>query len=77
VELGAFAGGIRAVGGYYGSDHVKGQSSGGDAGTILNLRVVLLSGVWTEAFQRILQNVENVQVPTYDMPEGQTFKLAA
>jgi hypothetical protein len=47
------------------------------AQTILNLRVVLLSGVWTEAFQRVLHNVENVQVPTYDMPKRQIFKMAA
>ena len=47
------------------------------AQTILNLRVVLLSGVWAEAFQRVLHNVENVQVPTYDLPNRQTFKMAA
>jgi hypothetical protein len=47
------------------------------AQTILNLRVVLLSGVWTKAYQRVLDNVENVKVPTYDLPNPQTFKMAA
>jgi hypothetical protein len=47
------------------------------AQTILNLRVVLLSGVWTEAYQRVLNKFENVKVPTYDMPKRETFKMAA
>ena len=47
------------------------------AQTILNLRVLLLSGVWAEAYQRLLQKSENVQVPTYDVPNQQRFKMAA
>jgi hypothetical protein len=47
------------------------------AQTILNLRVLLLSGVWAEAYQRLLQKSENVQVPTYDVPNQQMFKMAA
>jgi hypothetical protein len=47
------------------------------AQAILNLRVVLLSGVWPEAYQRVLDQVGNVQVPTYDLPKRQTFKRAA
>jgi hypothetical protein len=47
------------------------------AQTILNLRVVLLSGVWTEAYQRALNEFENVKVPTYDLPNWETLKIAA
>jgi hypothetical protein len=47
------------------------------AQTILNLRVVLLSGVWTEAYQRLLNKFESVQVPTYDLPNRKTLKMAA
>jgi hypothetical protein len=47
------------------------------AQTILHLRVILLSDVWTEAYQRVLAKVENVKVPTYDLPNRQTFKMAA
>ena len=47
------------------------------AQTILNLRVVLLSGIWTEAYQRLLDKFENVTVPTYDLPTRQSFKMAA
>lgn len=47
------------------------------AQTILNLRVLLLSGVWTEAYQRVLNEFENVQVPTYDLPHPETLKAAA
>jgi hypothetical protein len=32
------------------------------AQTILNLRVLLLSGVWTEAYQRVLDKFEKVKV---------------
>jgi hypothetical protein len=47
------------------------------AQTILNLRVVLLSGVWTEAYQRVLSEFEHVKVPTYDLPNCKTLKMAA
>lgn len=47
------------------------------AQTILDLRVVFLSGVWTEAYKRVLNNFENVKVPTYDQPDQKTLKIAA
>ena len=47
------------------------------AQTILNLRVLLLSGVWDEAYQRVLNKFENIKVPTYDMPKQKTFRMAA
>jgi hypothetical protein len=47
------------------------------AQTILNLRVMLLSGVWEQAYRRILQNLENVKVPPYDLPNRKTLKNAA
>ena len=47
------------------------------AQTILNLRVLFLSGVWTEAYERVLNNFENVKVPTYDQPKQKTHKIAA
>jgi hypothetical protein len=47
------------------------------AQTILNLRVLLLSGVWTEAFLRVLHRFENVKVPTYAFPNPKTHKKAA
>jgi hypothetical protein len=47
------------------------------AQTILNLRVVLLSGVWTEAYQRVLNSFESVKVPTYDLPSRETLKMTA
>ncbi len=47
------------------------------AQTILNLRVLLLSGVWTEAYQRVLKKVENVRVPAYELPSWETLKKAA
>jgi hypothetical protein len=47
------------------------------AQTILNLRVLLLSGVWDEAYQRALNKFENVKVPTYDLPKRETFRIAA
>jgi hypothetical protein len=46
------------------------------AQTILNLRVILLSGVWDEAYQRVLTEFENVKVPTYDLPSRETLKMA-
>lgn len=47
------------------------------AQTILSLRVLLLSGVWTEAYGRMLNKVENVTVPTYDIQKRKLFKMAA
>lgn len=37
--------------------------------TIVNLRVMLLSGVWDEAYRRVMRNVNNIKVPAYDIPE--------
>lgn len=51
------------------------QKSG--AQTILNLRVLLLSGVWNEAYRRGLSRLENVQVPPYAILNGKTQKTAA
>jgi hypothetical protein len=47
------------------------------AQTILNLRVLLLSGVWAEAYGKVLNTFENVQVPTYDIHKRKTLKMAA
>jgi hypothetical protein len=47
------------------------------AQTILNLRVMLLSGVWSEGFQRVLKKFKSVQVPSYAMPSKQKLKIAA
>jgi hypothetical protein len=47
------------------------------AQTILNLRVVLLSNVWAEAYQRVLEKVANVKVPTYEFSNRKTLKMAA
>jgi hypothetical protein len=47
------------------------------AQTILNLRVLLLSGVWEAAFDRVLQSFEDVKVPTYAKMTPQTMKKAA
>jgi hypothetical protein len=47
------------------------------AQTILNLRVLLLSQVWSESYQRVLEKVENVKVPTYDIPNWKPLKMAA
>jgi hypothetical protein len=47
------------------------------AQTILNLRVMLLSGVWEEAYQRVLKKFESVKVPTYDLPKRESFRMAA
>jgi hypothetical protein len=51
------------------------QKSG--AQTILNLRVLLLSGVWSEAYRRGFSRLENVQVPPYAMPSRKTQQKAA
>lgn len=47
------------------------------AQTILNLRVLLLSGVWAEAYGKVLNTSANVQVPTYDIPKRKTLRMAA
>jgi hypothetical protein len=47
------------------------------AQTILNLRVMPLSGVWTEAYQRILKKVTSVKVPSYALPSRKKLKIAA
>jgi hypothetical protein len=47
------------------------------AQTILNLRVLLLSRVWTQAYERVLQSFEYVKVPSYAIPTRQTAKKAA
>jgi hypothetical protein len=47
------------------------------AQTILNLRVILLSGVWNQAYGRVLQSFENVKVPPYARVNRQTAKKAA
>ncbi len=44
---------------------------------ILNLRVLLLSGVWSEVYRRVLNKFENVKVPPYAMPNRKTQKMAA
>lgn len=46
------------------------------AQTILTLRVLLLSGVWTEVYDRILMAHTEVQVPTPDQVEGSARKKA-
>ncbi len=47
------------------------------AQTILNLRVLLLSGVWTQAYERALEQFEEVKVPTHDLFEEKEVKKAA
>jgi hypothetical protein len=47
------------------------------AQTILNLRVVLLSNVWPEAYQRVLLKIESVKVPTYEVFSRRMPKMAA
>lgn len=37
--------------------------------TIVDLRVVLLSGVWDEANQRAMKNISTAYVPAYDIPQ--------
>jgi hypothetical protein len=39
--------------------------------------VLLLSGVWIEAYRRVLKKVENVQVPPYELPSWERLKKAA
>ena len=45
--------------------------------TILNLRVLQLSGVWIEAYQRTLNKIKMVNVPTHDVSDRQTSSTAA
>jgi hypothetical protein len=47
------------------------------AQTILNLRVLLLSNVWSDAFRRALQEQGDVQVPTYAQQPRKKLKKAA
>jgi hypothetical protein len=47
------------------------------AQTILNLRILLVSGVWMRAYERVLQSFEDVQVPSYARVNRQTAKKAA
>jgi hypothetical protein len=47
------------------------------AQTMLDLRVLLLSGVWTTAYQRVLNQVEEVKVASYDVFQRKTLKRAA
>jgi hypothetical protein len=47
------------------------------AQTILHLRVMLLSGVWTEAFHRLLTRLKEVKVPPYNQSGRQRLKDAA
>jgi hypothetical protein len=44
---------------------------------VLDLRVLLLSGVWTEAYQCVLKNLERVKVPAYTMQNRKPLKIAA
>jgi hypothetical protein len=44
---------------------------------ILNLRVMLLSGVWEEAYRLVTKNINKVYVPTYDIPEKIAPSIAA
>jgi hypothetical protein len=45
--------------------------------TILNLRVLLLSDVWSETYRRVMKNINNVKVPTYDLPRVKVLAKAA
>jgi hypothetical protein len=45
--------------------------------TIVNLRVVLLSGVWNEAYRRAMKNINNAYVPAYDIPREKVPSIAA
>jgi hypothetical protein len=47
------------------------------AQTIVNLRVMLLSGVWTAAWERVMSDHVNVIVPTYCLPGEKALALAA
>jgi hypothetical protein len=45
--------------------------------TIVNLRVVLLSGVWDESYRLVMRNINNAYVPTYDIPWKKAPSIAA
>jgi DTW domain-containing protein YfiP len=45
--------------------------------TIVNLRVVLLSGVWHEAYRMVMKNINKVYVPAYDIPSEKVLSIAA
>jgi hypothetical protein len=45
--------------------------------TILNLRVLHLSGVWAEAYRRVLKNINSVKVPTYATKIQNEMQMAA
>jgi hypothetical protein len=47
------------------------------AQTIVNLRVLLLSGVWAMAWERVMSDHVSVKVPTYCSPGEKTLALAA
>ena len=47
------------------------------AQVILNLRVLLLSKVWSEAYERVLENYEEVKVPTYALAGQKAAEKAA
>lgn len=47
------------------------------AQTILNLRVILLSNVWAEAYLRVLKGFIRVQVPTYTCQRTENYAVAA
>jgi hypothetical protein len=47
------------------------------AQTILHLRVVLLSGVWASAYERLLNKAPSVRVPPYAQPQPKILKIAA
>jgi hypothetical protein len=43
----------------------------------VDLRVLLLSGVWCAAYRRGFSKFENVQVPAYAIPDRKTQEMAA
>jgi hypothetical protein len=45
--------------------------------TIVNLRVMLLSGVWSDGYRRVISGVNNVKVPAYDLSERIVLQMAA
>ena len=49
----------------------------GGAQSILGLRVLNLSGVWTQAYQRLLGGYQSVKVPTYAAKVQRELEIAA
>jgi hypothetical protein len=45
--------------------------------TIVNLRVMLLSNVWSEGYRLVMKNINNAYVPAYDLPERILQRKAA